>query len=423
MKTKKTIQISIYSIILILFALHLTVSIYSYKIIKELDAYPTFAFLFWSGFFIMGAGVAGLVFVLNTRVFKPIKELSRISERVSQGDLTETVQVEKYDEIGELSHQFNNMIVGLKGIIQETIQNSKHIKNETEKLQKSMAESRSSNNEVKKSIAIITDSAEKQLENFGTTKSSIHNIKQVIENVSFNAEEVSQTSKDTKKLAKKGNDYVDKTIYQMNLIDTTSKKVSTQMIHLKRKIEDIEKIVDMMTKLAKQTDLLAINAGLQAKKAGKHGIRFGVVAKEVKKLSEESSLSANKILEMMQEIKEETNETVYSIENEKTEVNKGKKIVMQTNEVFQNILSSAELSAQQIENVSNHAKQLLDETTDVTSVVNNSTLHSEKSFSSTKQVTSLIQKQTDSIDTLITAFKKLDDISNKLIVSVDKYKL
>ncbi|WP_096437946.1 methyl-accepting chemotaxis protein [Alteribacter populi] len=230
-------------------------------------------------------------------------------------------------------------------------------------------------------IQEISSAANTQKAQTIDSSKSIQEIASGIEQIAVTSSNVSEVSLKTVQEATDGNAMIQKTVQQMNSINDTVSISSEKVMLLNHRSKEIGEIVGLITDISSQTNLLALNAAIEAARAGEQGKGFAVVADEVRKLAEQSSESASKITELVNAIQEDTNTSVDSMNQIMNEVRGGLDIVQETGEIFGKIQTS-------IDGVANQIKEISFSTREVTAA-------SEQASASFQEMTSFAETATD----------------------------
>jgi methyl-accepting chemotaxis protein len=232
-------------------------------------------------------------------------------------------------------------------------------------------------------------------------------------NITESSASLNSFSMETIEVAKNGRVDIDKTIGQMNKINEYVVHSANMINNLESRMKEIGKIVDFISDIANKTNLLSLNASIEAARAGEHGRGFSVVANEVKKLAEESKISANLILELIKDMTSESKMSVESIKDVESEVKKGLNIVFETGIRFQNILESTKNVTNQIQELTSTSEQLFANTSNIIDYIEKSVISVRKSEEKVKEVTELAEKQ-------VLSLEKFSSINNEIKKEVDE---
>ncbi|MFJ7371253.1 methyl-accepting chemotaxis protein [Lysinibacillus sp. NPDC098008] len=167
------------------------------------------------------------------------------------------------------------------------------------------------------SIQEISSGAEGQTQNTTVLVRSANGISEGMKQSASSIQVVANTSNSTSKKAETGYKLVSSTMNQMNEIQKAVGSIAEVVQSLENKSEKIVEIVEIITQIAKQTNLLALNASIEAARAGEHGKGFAIVADEVRKLAEQSTSAGENIRGIIDDIQQETNRAVLSMDQGK----------------------------------------------------------------------------------------------------------
>jgi twitching motility protein PilJ len=229
--------------------------------------------------------------------------------------------------------------------------------------------------------AIMVDSAAKQTENTATNMAkaadnqareinaateSIVSMAASIEEVSGNAERSSDVARHSVEVAHKGGEAVRRTIDGMNAIRETIQDTSKRIKRLGESSQEIGNIVELINDIAEQTNILALNASIQASMAGEAGRGFAVVADEVQRLAERSTNATKQIEVLVRTIQADTNEAVVSMERSTTDVVGGALLAENAGAALDEIEQVSNQIASLVQNISGSARQQAGAAADVT---------------------------------------------------------
>lgn len=243
------------------------------------------------------------------------------------------------------------------------------------------------------SIDQIAKGAQDQAKSIDDTNRSTDKMGTAIEQVAKEAATLSNSSSRTALTAKKGEDAVDKTIEGMSRIKNTVFGITEKMRTLGQNSEMIGEIVEVIDEIADQTNLLALNAAIEAARAGEHGRGFAVVADEVRKLAERSQKATKEIARLISSIQKGIQEAVLAMEEGRNEADEGSRIALDAGGALKEILEAIGATHIQIQNISTAAEQLASESaglvrgiSDVAAVVEENTAATEEMAASSSEV-------------------------------------
>ncbi|BBI35754.1 methyl-accepting chemotaxis protein [Cohnella abietis] len=236
-------------------------------------------------------------YFISQVISKPLGKVVALVSRVADGDLRETVNIQTKDEIGMLGIAIDTMVNNLRQIVGNILSNSQSLAAASQQISASSEEIASGN-------ATQADSAQMISELFNELSSAIHSVAQ-------NTELASELSNTTMQVAKDGEEVILSSMESMNA-------VSGKMTRLEDDSQKIGDIIEVIEDIADQTNLLALNAAIEAARAGEQGRGFAVVADEVRKLAERSSDATKQITGIIKGMQENTKQSVAAVQESAT---------------------------------------------------------------------------------------------------------
>lgn len=268
---------------------------------------------------LIGLGIAAIVFgmfiaVMITRsITRPIARFTRDVEKITQGDLTTMIASDTHDELGELGRQLNGM---------------------TDSFDKTIHSMLTSVTEVVHTVTVLKSRAAKTLEGAHSQSAQAAQIataaeemSQTITDISKNASDAAEASTDAKDTAEAGKDVTDTAMDKVQSVHKSTVDLSQRVTNLNKRVGEIGEIVITITSIADQTNLLALNAAIEAARAGEQGRGFAVVADEVRKLAERTIKSTSEISAKISAVQAESDETSRFMTVSSSEVTKARDFI------------------------------------------------------------------------------------------------
>ncbi len=300
---------------------------------------------------IVAVGVTFSLFI-SSSVKKPVSELKVALERVAHGDLTVQIKTDSKDELGMIGKSLRDAIVSIKNLIAE----SKTISN-------SLA---SSSEELSATTEEISRNLKSQTERASQIASAAEEMSQTVVDIAKNASNIAEVSVTTANVAKEGKDMTEKTAKEIRVIEGAIQKLSEVINVLGDRSRQIGEIVTVIKDIADQTNLLALNAAIEAARAGEQGRGFAVVADEVRKLAERTAKATDEIAEMIRGIQSEVDVAEGSMEDATKKVQSGVELSQQAANILGQILGKAQELQSMIQQIASATEQMSSVTDHIT---------------------------------------------------------
>ncbi|HEX2965601.1 MAG TPA: methyl-accepting chemotaxis protein [Syntrophorhabdaceae bacterium] len=284
----------------------------------------------------VGAGLT-ISFVLSRSLKAPIARLNKVHHLLSSGDLTIDVQINRKDELGK-------DMVEIKALIDQWRKLIGHVK--TVALDISSA-----GNQLSSSAKLMSTGFNAQMEKASQVAASSEEMSQTILDIARNTGKIAESAAKTVQVAKAGQDIVIGSVKEVKKIAETVDETSAFVKTLGNQSSQIGEIVNVINEIADQTNLLALNAAIEAARAGEAGRGFAVVADEVRKLAERTANATSEIGSMIHSIQEGVNSAIDAMEVATKKVEAGVELSTQGGNSLNNIVNSVndlQLMVQQI---------------------------------------------------------------------------
>lgn len=370
---------------------------------------------------ILGIGIALFV---SSIITKPIRLVSQHMNVIANGDLSnEPLKVTSNDELGNLIISTNKMSTNLSELVLEINSLSKSVSQSSEELTQSTHEVKEGSNQIAYTMQELSLGTEAQANTASELSSTMTLFAEKVSQANASGDDAHTSSEKVIELTTEGKHLMDSSIKQMATIFTIVEESVEKVKGLDQQAQEISKLVSVIKGIAEQTNLLALNAAIEAARAGEHGKGFAVVADEVRKLAEQVSVSVKDITEIVSGIQSESNEVTNALKNGYHEVESGMNQVKVTGQTFNDIDNAITIMTQRIRSIKTNLIDMDEKSIEMNKSIEDIAAVSQESAAGVEETSASVEQTGSSMEEVASAANELSILTEKLNSSISRFKL
>jgi methyl-accepting chemotaxis protein len=376
-----------------------------------------------------------ITWFLNYIISTPLNHLSRAAKRITLGDLNiSTHHIQRNDEIGILSNAFHAMHISLKNtadlakkisegdlrvhvtLLSEKDNLSKALKdminslrNITLDINKTVSSLSTVSGELSASSIQLVDSATETATSVSETTTTLEEVRQTAQLANEKAQGVAERSQKTENITENGKKAAEEIRTGINLIRNQMESIANSMVRLSEQTQMIGTVITTVDDLAQQSNLLAVNASIEAAKAGEQGKGFAVVAQEVKSLADQSKKATNQVRTILNDIQKATSDAVMATEQGTKAVKIG--------------IQKSTQAGESISILSENAKESVQAATQIAATTHQQLIGMEQTTIAMENIKQASQQNAASASQLESAVNNINELSIRLKEIVSRFKI
>ena len=365
---------------------------------------------------------AVVLFLWNRSSVQLQAEMIQVLKRFNDGDFTASIRNNiKEKEVVEIKEQFEKLRNMMNSWIFELLYSAVAVKNSVEKINEDSEKTTQGMHYLNQSLTEISLSFSKTSEMLSDVSDAAQQLSQSGNGIADGSAGTVDSVRKANGAAQEGGAALEEATDSIATIQRHVTDASAQLTRLEEASLQVGNINDLITSISQQTNLLALNASIEAARAGEQGKGFGVVAEEVRKLSEETKVAANKINELILLIQKEVQGAVGIMENANQEVEKGVLVISGANSNLNEIIETTGNALSSMEHISVAARSQSQKTDVISENAKEVSGQSQAGTASVEEITSVMEDQSENMQKTNQTTQELLGVSHNLEKIMDRF--
>ena len=373
--------------------------------------------------------IIGVISIIAAALFSgnianAIYDIATSAKKISEGDLNiKTIRVKSKDDIFILADSFNKMCLNLRQVIQNIIESSSRVASSADTLRVSVDQNKNAIELVAASMETVSGGAEQQSEECEKTVDAVNKLYLGNKKIQQNAEKILVTSKNATEAAAKGYEKMSGLLSQINVIQEDIVETDASTRFLRTRTDEIQTILEAIRGVSSKTNMLALNASIEAERAGEYGKGFSVVAQEIRKLSKESERSTREITEKLKDIQDNSIRVSENMLKGVEEIKQGTVLAKEAKGSFNKIVSTSQEVEIEIKGITEEIYDMVEEIKRVEGMSKNIYVISKASSCGSNDAAEAIVEQMASLEEISSYAEILTKMAGDLEGISNKFKL
>lgn len=363
---------------------------------------------------------------VTKQITDPLQLVILVCEKLSRGDFRtggKIGTIERHDEFGRMEAAVKDMRITVNNLIKKVITSTEQLAASSQQLTATAHQSALASEQVAQRVTSSAGAVIEQQKDVEEAMESIDNTMHSIDNLNKTASDVTANVTESHKQAQDGSMAIGQAVDKIVSVEEIVNSSTVTVDKLGQRSQEIGQIVETISGIAEQTNLLALNAAIEAARAGEHGRGFAVVADEVRKLAEESQNAAKRITDLISAIQKDTTDAVNGMQKGNTAVKEGTESVSQLKAAFDKILEASDAVADKAHGMSGDLKIVSNDTENVRTRSSKISDNSRRVAADMESVSAAAEEQSAAAEEIASASEALAQLAHGLQTAVGEFKV
>lgn len=371
----------------------------------------------WARAATMAGGLGGMVtwsVLASVRFRRSANEIAQVLNQAVYGDVRVRVKYRGQDEMGQLSWAVNRVLRSWNDTLYNIMESTSQVAATIGEISAAAQQASQAVSEVARITQEVASRAERESETVEQIAETIKEMTIQMDNIAASASDMDTSARETSIASDSGQKAAQEASQRIQTIEESVLVLSQALDELGQDSLRIGEITEVITSIADQTNLLSLNAAIEAARAGDQGRGFAVVAEEVRKLAEQSAHSAESIGHLIRAIQAKTERSIDLMKKSREEVKLGVQAVQQTQAVFQSIAQSFQAIVERSQKVAEATAIMVDRSQSLRVAIKELAAGAHENSNGAQQVAASTEEQNASLEEISAAVSGLNSVANQL---------